>query len=83
MIDLISTIIVIVPLPFFIMIAAIPSVILLDITKKQRFNYMSKLAKIFYTIEQNMDASEGRNRKTIILTVFDTHHPILKLTICD
>ena len=45
--DLVSTIIFLFPLPIFIMIAAIPSIILLDIIKKQRITYMRTLAKAY------------------------------------
>ena len=49
--DFIGLIILLFPLPFFIMIGAIPAIILHDIIKKQRIKYMRKWATFFGAID--------------------------------
>lgn len=49
--DFIGVVLFLFPIPFFIMMASIPSIILLDIIRKQRITYMRKIAKSYGIIE--------------------------------
>jgi hypothetical protein len=53
--DLLSALVFMFPIPIFIMIAAIPSIILLDIIRKQMISYMRTVAKI-YGIKDYLDS---------------------------